>query len=122
MTTYGDCNTAEDASLDADTETLVGDLTIPSGKGGTIKKILLAYANIVDAKAATGYCELKLGSHAGPFRFPFGVGAGGATSSSHGKAEEIDVDISVFANETVKIYMTANETLVNVHAGIIWVA
>ena len=122
MTTYGDCNTVEDDSVDANTEVLIADLTIPSGKGGRIKKILYSYAQNVDAAAATGYLELKMGSHSGPFRFPLGMGAGGATSSSHGPTGEIDVDIECYANETVKVYITPNAALLECHAGIIWVS
>lgn len=121
MPTYADCNTTVDAAIDAGTETLLADLTIPSGKGGRIKKILYAYGNVVDAKAASGFLELKLGSHSGPYRFPIGLGVGGATSSSHGPQGEIDVDIECFANETVKIYVTLAEAAVQGHAGIIWV-
>lgn len=122
MTTYGDCNTAEDAAVDADTETLLADLQIPSGRGGRIKKVLIGFGSVVDAKAATGYAELKLGSHHGPFRFPIGHGQGGATNTAPGAALEIPVDIEVFANETVKVYITLNEAAVNAHAGIVWVS
>ena len=122
MTTYADCNVTIDAAVSADTETLLADLTIPSGKGGQIKKIRLSYSNVVDAKAATGMAELKMGSHSGPFRFPIGLGQGGATSSGFTAAEEIEVDIEVFANETVKLYITLGEAAVDAHGGIVWVS
>ena len=122
MTTYGDCNTTEDAAISADTETLLADLTIPSGKGGRIKKIRVGYGGVVDAKGATGFVELKLGSHSGPFRFPVGFGQGGATNTSPTQAEEIDVDIEVYANETVKLYITLAEAGVSGFGGIVWVA
>lgn len=122
MATYADCNVTVDAAISADTETLLADLTIPSGKGGRIKSIRVSYGNVVDAKAATGMLEVKMGSHSGPFRFPIGSGQGGATSSDFKGAEEIDVDIECFANETVKIYVTLAEAAVDGHAGIVWVA
>lgn len=109
-------------TISADTETLLADLTIPSGKGGVIKKILVSYGSAVDAKGATGFVELKLGSHSGPFRFPVGGGVGGATNSTMKNAEVIECDIEVFANETVKIYITLAEAGVSGHAGIVWVA
>lgn len=97
------------------------DENIPSGKGGRIKKILVSYAGVVDAKASTGYLELKMGSHSGPFRFPIGRGAGGATNTPQGTAEVIDVDIECLANERIRINVTLAEAAVNGHAGIIWV-
>jgi len=122
MTTYGDCNTTEDDAISANTETLLGDLTIPSGKGGRIKKILVAYGNVVNAKPVSGFVELKLGSHAGPFRFPIGAGIGGATSAAMANALEVEVDIEVYANETVKLYVTLADAAVGGFGGIIWVA
>lgn len=122
MATYGDCNTTVDAAVAAGAETLLADLTIPSARAGRIKKIRLSYGGVVDAKAATGFCELKLGNHSGPFRYPLGGGAGGATSSSMKNAEEIDVDIPVIENETVKLYVTIAENAVQAHGGIIWVS
>lgn len=122
MTTYGDCNTVEDAAITADTETLLADLVIPSGKGGRIKQIRLSYGGVVDAKGATGFVELKLGSTSGPFRYPCGFGQGGATNTSPVHAEEIDVDIPVLANETVKLYITLAEAGVSGFGGIVWVA
>lgn len=122
MVSYGDCNTTEDAAVTADTETLLADLVIPAGKGGTIKKIRVAYGGVVDAKGATGYVELKLGSHPGPYRFPVGFGQGGATNTSPTHAEEIDVDIPVLASETVKLYITLAEAGVSAFGGIIWTA
>lgn len=122
MTTYGDCNTAEDAAVTADTETLVMDIAIPSGRGGRIKEIRVSYGNVVDAKAATGFVELKLGSHSGPYRYPVGRGNGGAANTSFGTAEKIEVDIPVDQNETVKGYVTLNEAAVDAHVGIVWEA
>lgn len=121
MVTYGECNVTIDAAISADTETLLADLSIPSGKGGRIKQIRVSYANVVDAKAATGMLEVKMGTQSGPFRFPIGSGQGGATSSDFKGAETIDVDIPCLANETVKIYVTLGEAAVDGHAGIVWV-
>lgn len=118
MTTYGETNTAE-VDLTADTETKVLDTTIPSGRGGRIIKILIAMESAV---ACSGYIELKLGSHAGPYRFPWpGISVFATSGASH-NVVEIDVDIEVFASETVKGYLTANSTATDAHIGIIWVA
>jgi len=122
LTTYADCNTTEDAAITADTETLLADLTIPSGKGGTIKKIRVSMGNVTNAKGSSGFLEVKLGSHEGPYRFPIFKGEGAATIGKIGDAEEIDVDIPVFANETVKVYVTMAEAMVSGFAGIVWVA
>lgn len=120
--TYGDCNTAEDAAVAADTLVDFSTIIIPPKKGGTIKKILVALANVVDAKASSGYVQLDFNTSKGRQRYPFGGGAGGATNST-GKmnAEEIEVDIPVDANEiiTPKVYVAENA--VDAHVGIIWV-
>jgi len=122
ITTYGDCNTTEDDAISANTETLLADLTIPSGKGGRIKKVLVGYGNAVNAKPVSGYVELKLGSHSGPFRYPIGSGIGGATSAAMAQALEVEVDIEVYANETVKLYVTLSDAAVGGFGGIVWVA
>jgi len=122
MTTYGDCNTTEDDAISANTETLLADLTIPSARGGRIKKILVAYGNVVNAKPVSGFVELKLGSHTGPYRYPIGAGVGGATSAAIANALEVDVDIEVFANETVELYVTLSDAAVGGFGGILWVA
>ena len=113
MVTYAECNTTEDAAISADTETLLADLTIPADKGGNIKQIRVSYGSVVDAKGATGFLEVKLGSHSGPYRFPVGGGNGGAANTSMKGAEVIDCDIEVYANETVKIYVTLSENAVS---------
>lgn len=121
MTTYGECNTAE-VDISADTETEVLNATIPSGKGGRIKQIRVAQGNVVNAETVSGYLELKLGSHSGPYRFPIFQGAGAATIGKSAGAETIDVDIEVFANETVKANITATGTMTGCHVGILWEA
>lgn len=121
MTTYAECNAAE-VDVAADTETQILQFNIPSGKGGTIKKIRVAMGNVVNAETVSGYLELLLGSHSGPYRFPIFQGAGAATIGKSAPAEEIDVDIEVFANEQVTINITATGTMTGCHAGIIWVA
>jgi len=125
MVSYGLCNTTEVGTIMADTETLIADLTIPSGRGGTIKKIRVAVANIVEGKAPTGFVELKLGSHPGPYLFPITgtqVASASTAGSGAGITTEIDVDIPVDANETVKLYLTMAEAAKSAFAGIIWVA
>ena len=124
MVTYAECNTTE-VDVSADTETLVLDTTIPSGKGGRIRKIIVvAGATGTTSAAITGFVELKLGSHAGPYRFPvqFAVNADADLGVSPGQPNVIDVDIPVFANETVKAYLTMNGACVDCHVGIIWVS
>jgi len=116
-----ECNTAE-VDVVADTDTQVLNTTIPSGKGGRIKQIRVAAGNVVNAETVSGYAELKLGSHSGPWRFPIGSGAGAATIGTFQHAEVIDVDIEVFANETVEIRVTMTGTFTGCHAGIVWVA
>jgi len=123
MATYGDCTTTEDAAISADTETLLADLQIPSDRAGRIKKVFVSYGGAVDAKGATGFVELKLGNHSGPFRFPVGFGVGGATNSSpQGNGFELEIDIPVNALETVKVYVTLAEAAVSGFAGILWEA
>jgi len=124
MVSYMETNTAE-VDVSADTETKVLDITIPSGQGGRIKKIIVvAGATGTTSAALTGYCELKLGSHAGPFRFPvqFAVNYDADLGVSPGQPNVIDVDIEVFANESVEGYLTLNGAAVDCHIGIVWVA
>ena len=122
MTTYSDKVGPTDCG--ADTEVRVGGaaITIPSGKGGRIKEIHIAKANVVNAKASSGVLELKLGSHSGPFKFAIGGGEGAATIGTHKDAEVIHVDIEVFANETVDCYVTCAEANVDCVVSILWVA
>lgn len=103
----------------------MGDLTIPSGKGGRIKSVRVAIANIVEAKGNTGFIELKLGSHSGPFRFPISINqiaSANTAGSGKGGTCVIDCDIEVYANETVKVYVTLAEAGVSGFAGIVWVS
>jgi len=124
MTSYAECNTAE-VDVPADSETLVLDISIPSGKGGRIKKIIaVAGATSITSAALTGFLELKLGSHEGPYRFPvqWAVNYDADLGVSPGTPVVIDCDIPVYANETVKGYLTLNGAAVDCHIGIIWVA
>lgn len=118
MVTYAEVNTAE-VDLTADTETTVLNTTIPSGKGGRIKQILVSFESAV---ACSGYLELKLGSHSGPYRFAIGGASIFATSGAANSSIVIDVDIEVFANETVKGLVTVNSTATDAHVAIIWIA
>lgn len=120
--TYMDCNTAEDAAITAATLESPGSVTIPQGKGGTIKKIFVAFANVTNAKLAAGYVDLIVQNHAGPFRFPIGGQGGGATNSGYNcNAEEVDVNIPVDANEIVTFWYYFTDAQVEAHAGIQWV-
>lgn len=98
------------------------DDKIDEGKSGSIKQIRVSYAGVVDAKASTGYLEMKLGSHSGPYRFAIGSGPGGATNTAQQHAEVIDVDIPVNGNETVEVEIELNEAAVNAHISITWEA
>jgi len=118
MVSYMETNTAE-VDITANAEILVLDTSIPSGKGGRIKKIIVSY---LASAPCNGFCELKLGSHAGPFRFPVGGVQVLATSGAAAYQDIHDVDIEVFANETVKGYLTLNAAATDAHIGIVWVA
>lgn len=122
-TTFGDCNTAEDAAVSADAFTPFAAITIPPKKGGIIKKILVAYGNVVNAKAASGYVQLDFSESKGRQRYPVGAGAGGATNSQ-GKveAEKVDTDIPIPANDIVTPALYLAEAAVDAHVGIIWEA
>jgi hypothetical protein len=125
MTTYSDLKGPTGATADTETQLGGADLTIPSGKGGRIKKILFGAVSIVEAKAVTGKLELKIQNHAGPFRFAV-MGAHIASANTAGSGNsglvQIDVDIPVDANEQVGLYVTMAETCVDVVAGIVWVS
>ena len=123
MTTYGEIGTltagvVAGVGLTADTEITVSTITMP--RSGTIKVISWGYGNVVDAKAATGYLELKSNIQQGPFRFPVGLGVGGAATTNNGKRGRLDVSIPVEKSEIITITMTMNEDCVAAHAGILW--
>jgi hypothetical protein len=121
-TTYADCNTTEDAAITAVTRESPGSVTIPANKGGRIKQIRVAVANVVNLKNAIGYVELEVQNHAGPFRFPIGGMGGGATNSGFDpNPVTIDVDIPVDANEQVTFWYYFTDAQVNAHVGIVWV-
>lgn len=120
--TYADCNTVEDAAVTAATLESPGSITIPANKPGRIKKILVAFANVVNAKTAAGYVDLRFSNTQGEFRFPIGGGNGAATDNKMSmNAEEIDVDIPVIANEVVTPWYYFTDAEVNAHVGIVWV-
>lgn len=121
MTTYMDCNTAEVATITVDIQNVIAQLTIPSGKGGRIKKI---FFNAIAADSAGGYIEAKLGSHSGPFRFPipYLLYEAGTAANAVAAKVEVDVDIEVFANETVEVSVTPTIAMTEGHAGILWEA
>ena len=120
--THGDCNTVEDAAVSADTLTDFTEITIPPGMSGRIKKILVAYANVVDAKSVGGYVDLGFSESKGRHRYVVGGGVGGAATTSHScAAEEIDVDIPINAGDVVTPKLYLAEAAVNAHVGIVWV-
>src|SRR3972149_9737467 len=96
-----------ETALTADTEITVFSGAVP--RAGTIKKITWSFANVVDAKAATGFLELKSNLKTGPWRFPVGFGAGGAAATSLRPRGEQLVNIPVALNEIITITMTMNE-------------
>jgi len=121
--THGDCNTAEDAAVSALTLTDFTAITIPPGKGGRIKKILVNYAGVVNAKAAGGYIDMLFSSAKGRHRYVIGGGNGGATNTSpQMNAEEVEVDIPVAVGDIVTPRLYLEEAAVNAHMGIIWVS
>lgn len=120
---YADCNTAEDAAVTAATLESPGSITIPAGKGGRIKEIRVAAANVTNAKDNIGYVDLILQNHPGPFRFPIGGPGGGATNSGF----ELDpcriaVDIPCDSNEVITPWYYFTDAQVNAHVGIVWIA
>lgn len=119
---YADCNTVEVAAITAATRELQATITIPQGKGGRVKQIRFAVANVVNAKDAAGYIEVICQNHAGPFNFVVGGGGGGATNSGF-RLDPciIDVDIPIDANEQVQIWAYFTDAQVNSQAGIVWV-
>lgn len=120
MVSYGDCNVAEDAAVSADTETSIHTVTMP--RDAVIKQILYSFGAVVDAKAATGYLELKHNNLKGPFRFPIGHGNGGATNTAPGaQPGRIDVDIPAAKADEIELLITLNEAAVDAHAGIVFV-
>lgn len=120
---YADCNTAEDAAITAATREQACSITIPQGKGGRIKQIRVAVANVVNAKDCAGYIEVICQNHAGPFNFVVGGGGGGATDSgSNMDPCIIDCDIPIDANEIVTIWYYFTDAQVNANTGIVWVA
>jgi hypothetical protein len=124
LVTHGECNTAEDAAVTADTrENGTGTLEIPAGMGGRIKQILVAYANVVNAKAASGYIEVTSNSgKMGQQFYQVGGGSGGATNAGGSCAPEIiETDIPVKAGEKIQIYSYLAEAAVDLHIGIVWV-
>lgn len=123
MTSYAECNTAE-VDIAADTETTLLSTTIPAGRGGTIKQIIVVGGAVATTVASTtGYIDVTLGSHSGPYRFPVGAGnVDGDLGISPQFRDVIECDIPVDANETVVIKGTMNGAVAGMHAGIVWVA
>jgi len=121
--TFEDCNTVEDAAISADTLSAVGSITIPPEKGGRCKKVLVSYANVVNAKGAGGYVDLSFsGGDRGAQRYIVGGGSGGATNAGGSvSAEEIEVDFEVKANEVVTFNIYLAEAAVDGHIGLQWV-
>lgn len=116
MTTYSDGNVTEVVAVAVDTETQIFDITIPSGKGGRIKKLRFS---CTAASASNGFLELKLGSHSGPFRFAVPAQVAEQILLL---CAEIDVDMEVFANERVQLFATLNVAGVDAMGSITWVA
>lgn len=121
MTTFGEVGTlaagvVAAVDLAADTEVIVATITMV--RDATIQEINWGYGNVVDAKAATGYLELKSNLQTGPWRFPVGLGAGGSASTSNKKKGSLKVIIGVQKNEIVTVCMTMNEACVACHVGL----
>lgn len=101
-------------SADTAAEVFLGNMV----RAGRIRKITWAFANVVDAKAATGTLELTTNMQRGPWRFPIGFGVGGAATADQIKRGELEVDIPVAFNEEVTLTITLNEAGVGAFAGI----
>jgi len=119
MTTYMECNSVEVASVSADTLTTLATITIPALRGGTIKKIFVNYADVVNAKAASAYVTVE--GKDGPHNYVVGGGNGGATDSSAlMEAQGIPCEIPVNPSDIITIKIYSAEALVDAHAGILW--
>lgn len=123
MTTYADCNTAEN-DMTVNTGADVATITIPSGQGGSIKFIRVAGGQVgTTAQDFSAYIQLTRGSLGGTFRFPIFAGSTDGDLGCFGlPAESIPVDIPVLANEVITLHVVPNCTLTGVHAGIVWEA
>jgi len=99
----------------ADTEEEIMDVKFD--KKETITKLTWTFANVVDAKAMSGYMEIKSDKRKGPWRFPIGYGAGGAATASARKRGELDVVIHANNNETFTMFVTMNEANVGFQGG-----
>ncbi len=124
MVTYGEIGTlaagvVAAVDLTADTEITVATITMV--RDATIQEIAWGYGNVVDAKACTGYLELKSNLQIGPFRFPVGLGAGGSASTENVSKGTLKVNIGVQKNEIITINMTMNEACVAAHVGLKYV-
>ena len=122
MVTKAECNEAE-VDISADTKTTLLSTTIPAGQGGRIKQIIVNGGPVATTVAScTGYIDVTLGSHAGPYRFPVGAGnVDGDLGISPQFRDVIECDIEVDANESVLIEATMNGAIAGMHAGIVWV-
>lgn len=123
MVTYGEVGTfaagvVAGVALTADTEITVATIAMP--RGGTITEISWNYDTVIDAKAATGYMELKSNLKQGPWRWPIGTGCGGSKQHGTGSRGTLKVDIPVQVNEIITICATMTEDCVAAHVNIEW--
>ena len=123
MVTLVDCNTAE-VDVAADTKTTIYSGTIPAGRGGRIKYILLSFGPVATTLASvSGYLDVDLASHAGPYRIPVMSGSvDGDLFGNAGLAEKIPCDIPVDGSEAVIIEGEFNGAIAGCNCGIMWEA
>ena len=115
-----DCNTVELAAVTAATLMTVGSVTIPQGKSGTIRKIFVSAANVVDAKTNSGYIEI-VGDDLGEQRYGFGGGNGGQTDGGFSCSPEvIDVEMPAVNNKVIILKMYVTDAMVDAHIGLMW--
>lgn len=93
----------------AGSKTTVGTAAPIWNKDCTIYMIRVAKGNVVNAKECAGFIEIEADGLVGPHIYAYGNGAGGATNSSNGPAELIEVSIPVTGNTTVTVSVTDAE-------------
>jgi len=94
----------------AATETQVGsDYNIPVGGPYHIHEIIVGKGNVVNAKQACGFIEIKVKGVSGTFQYAYGNGAGGATNSSNMAAEKIQCRIPAPSSAIAQVLVTDAE-------------
>jgi hypothetical protein len=107
----------------ADTVTTIGSAYQFPQYDMTVKRILIGYGNVVNAKESAGVVIVQVPSQVGsPYVFAFGGGAGGATNSNNTVAELIDCEIPVPKNVQVTVKVITSEAFKDVTVSLSCVA